>query len=29
MLFRNGERLDTQVGGMSKDQLTEWVQSYI
>lgn len=29
MIFKGGELVDTQVGGMSKDQLSEWVQSHL
>jgi thioredoxin 1 len=27
MLFKDGQVVDTRVGGMSKSQLTEWVES--
>lgn len=29
MVFKDGEVVDTRVGGMSKQQLTEWVESVV
>jgi thioredoxin 1 len=29
MVFKNGAVVDTRVGGMSKQQLTDWVQSVV
>jgi thioredoxin 1 len=29
MIFRNGEVVDTRVGGLSKSQLSEWVDSVV
>ena len=29
MLFKNGETVDTKVGGMSKNQLIEWAEKHL
>lgn len=29
MIFKEGQVIDTRVGGMTKDQLTEWVKSVV